>query len=59
MLIRSHFVSLILFAALVSLVFAVLMREDQKARVRFGLTSFAAFVVSAIVVGWLMSPFPS
>jgi hypothetical protein len=55
----SHFVTLLLFAALVSLVFAVLMREDARARVRFGLTSFAAFLASAIVAGWLMSPFPS
>ncbi len=57
-MLRSHFASLILFAALVSLVFSVLMREDPRARLRFGLTSFAAFVASAIVVGWLMSPFP-
>jgi heme/copper-type cytochrome/quinol oxidase subunit 4 len=57
--IDSHLVSLIVFAALVSLVFSMLMREDTRARVRFGLMSFAAFVVSAIVAGWLMSPFPS
>ena len=58
-MIRSHLVSLILFAGLVSVVFAVLMREDPRARLRFGLTSFAAFVASAIVAGWLMAPFPS
>ena len=58
-MIRSHLVSLIVFASLVSLVFAVLMREDPRARLRFGLMSFAAFVASAIVAGWLMSPFPS
>jgi hypothetical protein len=57
--IRSHLVSLVLFSALVSLVFSVLMREDPRARLRFGLTSFAAFLASAIVAGWLMSPFPS
>ena len=56
---HSHMVSLVLFAALVSLVFAMLMREDPKARLRFGVMSFAAFVASAIVAGWLMSPFPS
>jgi heme/copper-type cytochrome/quinol oxidase subunit 4 len=57
--IQSHLVSLVLFSALVSLVFSVLMREDPKARLRFGLMSFAAFIASAIVAGWLMSPFPS
>jgi len=57
--IHSHILSLVLFAALVSLVFSILMREDPRARVRFALMSFAAFVASAIVAGWLMSPFPS
>jgi hypothetical protein len=56
---RSHLLSLVIFSALVSAVFAMLMREDPRARLRFGLLSFAAFVVSAIVVGWLMSPFPT
>lgn len=56
---QSHLVNLLLFAVLVSTVFAVLLREDTKSRVRFAVTSFAAFVVSAIVVGWLMYPFPS
>ena len=58
-MIRSHLVSLVIFSALVSLVFSVLMREDPRARLRFGLTSFVAFLASAIVAGWLMSPFPS
>ena len=58
-MIRSHLVSLVVFSALVSLVFSVLMREDPRARVRFGLMSFVAFLASAIVAGWLMSPFPS
>ena len=56
---RSHLLNLVIFSALVSAVFAMLMREDPRARVRFGLMSFAAFVVSAIVAGWLMSPFPT
>ncbi len=58
-MIQSHLLSLILFAALVSLVFSMLMRDEPRARLRFGLTSFAAFVASAIVAGWLMSPLPS
>ena len=58
-MIHSHFVTLVVFAALVSLVFAMLMREETHARVRFGLVTFGAFLGSAIVVGWLMSPFPT
>mgnify|MGYP003474040056 CR=1 FL=1 len=55
----SHLLALFLFAALVSVVFALLQREGKRDRIRFGLLTFAAFVGSALVVGWLMYPFPS
>jgi hypothetical protein len=55
----SHLLALIVFSTLVSVVFAILLREDRKARVRFALMTFGAFVLSAVVVGWLMYPFPS
>lgn len=58
-MIHSHLVTLMLFAGLVSIVFATLMRDDPRARLRFGLMTFGAFVASAIVAGWLMSPFPT
>jgi hypothetical protein len=54
----SHFVALLAFSSLVSTVFATLLRDDLKSRVRFGLLAFGAFVLSAIVVGWVMAPFP-
>jgi hypothetical protein len=56
--IASHFVALVAFSSLVSTVFATLLREDLKSRLRFGLLSFTAFVLSAILVGWIMAPFP-
>jgi len=56
--IGSHLLALLVFSALASVVFATLLREDQKNRVRFALMTFGAFVLSAIVVGWLMFPFP-
>ena len=56
---QSHLVILLVFSILVSGVFATLLRDDTKSRVRFALLAFGAFVVSAIVVGWLMYPFPS
>jgi hypothetical protein len=54
----SHLVTLIVFAALVSTVFAVLLRDTPRARLRFGLLAFAAFVLMTLVAGWLMRPFP-
>jgi hypothetical protein len=58
-LLASHLLALVTFSVLTSAVFATLLRDDTPSRVRFGLMAFAAFVVSAIVVGWLMYPFPS
>jgi hypothetical protein len=55
----SHLVNLVLFSALVSIVFAMLLREDTRGRVRFALMAFGGFVAAALVVGWLMYPFPS
>lgn len=57
-MIRSHLVILLVFSALVSAVFALVQRDEPKERWRFGLITFAAFVLSVFVVGWLMYPFP-
>ncbi len=56
---KSHLVALLVFSALTAVVFATLLRDDPKDRVRFGLMAFAAFVLSTFVVGWLMYPFPN
>lgn len=56
---ESHLLTLLLFSALVSTVFATLLRDDPRSQIRFGLKVFGAFVGSAILVGWLMAPFPS
>jgi len=55
---QSHFVLLVLFAFFVSLVFAVIGKDDVAAQLRFGGLLFAAFIASAIVLGLLMYPFP-
>ena len=55
----SHLLNLAVFSGLVSAVFAMLQRDELKARLRYGLLAFGAFMLSALVVGWLMYPFPS
>lgn len=55
----SHLLNLFFFSALVSTVFAVLLRDDTKSRVRFGVLAFFGFVAAALAVGWVMYPFPS
>jgi hypothetical protein len=55
---HSHLVTLVVFSALVSTVFATLLRNTTRGRLRFGILAFAAFVASTLVIGWLTNPFP-
>ena len=55
---RSHLLLLVLFAIFVSLVFAVIAKDDAREQARLGGLRFAGFVASAVVLGWLMYPFP-
>lgn len=57
-MIFTHLVALVLFSTLTSVVFATLLREDMRSRLRFGLVLFASFLASAVVIGWVMYPFP-
>ena len=57
-MIQSHFVLLTLFALFVSLVFAVIAKDDVSEQLQFGGMMFGGFLASAIVLGWLMYPFP-
>ncbi len=54
----THFTLLIAFSFLVSLVFGVLMKDRPIEQLRFGGMVFAGFVLTALVLGWLMYPFP-
>jgi hypothetical protein len=55
---HSHLVTLVVFSGLVSTVFATLLRDTPRERLRFGVFAYAAFVLSTIVLGWLINPFP-
>jgi heme/copper-type cytochrome/quinol oxidase subunit 4 len=56
--VTSHFFIMAVFAFFVSLVFAVLLRDEPRAQLRTGAMMFAGFVVAAVVIGWLMYPMP-
>jgi hypothetical protein len=58
-MIQSHLLILVVFSILVATVFATLLREGTRERLRFGGLSFAAFMLTALVLGWVMGPFPS
>ena len=54
----DHFLLLALFALCVSVVFAVLLREEPRAQIRLAAMMFGGFVATALVLGWLMYPLP-
>jgi len=54
----SHLLLMSVFSLLVSLVFAVLARDEPRARLRFGVLVFLAFMGGAFLLGWLMFPLP-
>lgn len=54
----THFTLLLVFSLLVALVFGVLMKDEPREQFRFGALVFGGFVVTALVLGWLMYPFP-
>lgn len=55
---QSHFLLLLIFSFLVATVFAVLMRDEPRAQLRTGAFMFGAFVVAALVLGWVIYPMP-
>jgi uncharacterized membrane protein len=55
---RSHLFLIAVFAFFVSLVLALLSKDDAREQLRLGGILFAGFIFAAIVAGWLMYPFP-
>jgi hypothetical protein len=56
--VTSHFLIMVLFSFFVSLVFAVLLRDEPREQLRTGGLMFGGFVAAAFVLGWLMFPLP-
>ena len=50
----SHVALMALFALMVSIVFAALMRDTPAGQVRFGGRLFASFIGFAVLVGWIL-----
>ncbi|MGA3166825.1 MAG: hypothetical protein ABSF14_12005 [Terriglobia bacterium] len=54
----SHFVALVLFSFLVSVVFGVLSKNTPRERVLYGAKVFGVFIGVALLLGWIMYPAP-
>ncbi|HJY87151.1 MAG TPA: hypothetical protein VKE24_09975 [Candidatus Acidoferrales bacterium] len=53
----KHFQGLLLFAFIISVVFAFLTKRKLGERIKYALWTFLAFLLVAVAVGWLMYPF--
>jgi heme/copper-type cytochrome/quinol oxidase subunit 4 len=54
----SHFIFMVVYALLVSIVFATLIKDQRREQLKTGAMMFGAFLAVAVVFGWLMYPFP-
>jgi heme A synthase len=54
----SHFWIMVLFAFFVSLVFAVLLRDEPRDQLRTGAMMLGGFVAAAYALGWVLYLFP-
>jgi hypothetical protein len=54
----SHFLLMCLYAALVSVFFAVLWRREPQEQVKLFAQLFFGMVIGGLVIAWLMLPFP-
>lgn len=55
---ESHFLLMLIFSLCVSAVFAALMRDETREQLVVGAKMFGAMMAAALILGWLMLPFP-
>lgn len=54
MILKSHIISMVIYALLVCIVLALIRRENRRAQVKYALSLFLFMVVGALLFGWLM-----
>jgi heme A synthase len=55
---HSHFSALVVFSLLVAVVFAIITKSTPREQIQYGVFVFLAFLTAALVIGWIMYPFP-
>ena len=55
---KNHFVLLLVFSILTSLVLTFIARNGSRERLKYFLMLFCSFTILSIVAGWLMYLFP-
>ena len=55
---RNHFLLMMIFSVLTSVVFTFILKHDAKERIQCFILFFCSFILLSVVAGWLMYPFP-
>ncbi len=55
---KNHFLLMLVFSVLTSLVLTFIARHGRKPRITYFFFLLGSFVLLSIVAGWLMYPFP-
>ena len=53
-----HFSAMLIFSFLTSIVFGVISKDTPRGRILYAAKSFGFFVGVALILGWVMYPFP-
>ncbi|MFQ5721236.1 MAG: hypothetical protein ACE5GI_01925 [Candidatus Aminicenantales bacterium] len=59
MILKSHFISMVLYALFVCIVLALIRREKRKDQIKYGLSLFLFMILGALIFGWFMYLFIS
>jgi hypothetical protein len=54
----DHFTLMVIFSALVSLVFTFIAKTGTRERIKYFFYLLGSFVLLSVLAGWLMYPFP-
>jgi hypothetical protein len=54
----DHFVLMIVFSVLVSLVFTFIAKNGTRERLKYFFYLLGSFILLSVLAGWLMYPFP-
>jgi len=54
MILKSHLLSMILYAIFVCVVLALIRKDEKKAQIKYALSLFLIMVFGAILFGWFM-----
>lgn len=54
----NHYGALVLLSVSVAAVFAMIMKESRKERIRYFLSLAAYMILGSLIVAWIMFPIP-